>query len=300
MAAPQGTQADPATALQADHQRLTSIVSRLMDFVEASDDSLIREEWDQLESALLRHLDAEEMLLLPMFESEHAADVAAIRAEQTRLRTLLGEGGIALELHTLRVEDVGVLRSMLSAHAAHMDQTVASLREPARSEVDRARGILLTRWFRPGAPHQDVVSTALCALVAACEDGELGYARAAADVHDEGYRLIFSRNASERAAFAKELRQALSELGARLPPEGSVLGSLHRRWLDVKSELTRGRPRAILRECERGEEAALSTYRSALHVDLPPATREVVQEQYEVVKKAHEEVCSLLRMEQLP
>jgi hypothetical protein len=76
-----------------------------MDFVEASDDSLIREEWDHLESALLQHLD-EEMPVLPMFESEHAADVPAIRAEQTRLRTLFGEGGIALELHALRAEDV--------------------------------------------------------------------------------------------------------------------------------------------------------------------------------------------------
>ncbi|HLK35458.1 MAG TPA: PA2169 family four-helix-bundle protein [Polyangiaceae bacterium] len=75
--------------------------------------------------------------------------------------------------------------------------------------------------------------------------------------------------------------------------DGSTCGAFHRGWLELKAALEQGSPRSILTECRRGEDAALETYRAALHANLPPGVREVVQEQYEAVKKAREEISTL-------
>jgi uncharacterized protein (TIGR02284 family) len=72
---------------------------------------------------------------------------------------------------------------------------------------------------------------------------------------------------------------------------------LHRGWLSAVSTVARGNPKAVLRECQRGEDAALKTYRAALRTELPPDVREVIQEQYEAVKKARAEIASLASAE---
>jgi uncharacterized protein (TIGR02284 family) len=104
---------------------------------------------------------------------------------------------------------------------------------------------------------------------------------------------MFAHYANERAAFAARLDDALRALGAIPVREGSALGALHRGWLDTKATVTGGDPKVVLGECLRGEDAALKAYRVALRAGLPPSVREVVQEQYEGVKKAHAEVAAL-------
>jgi uncharacterized protein (TIGR02284 family) len=284
---------DVSAELEADHQDLASSASRLLHFVKANDVSLLREQWDELEARTLRHLDAEEMVLLPAFEREHADDGAKIRDAHARIRAMLGEGGIALDLHILKPELVVALRDALAAHATH---EAATLYTWTRANADHARALGVERGLSRGehaAPHNGVVA-ALRELLTICEDGEEGYRLAAADVRDEGYRLMLSRYADERSAFAKALRQALTDVGASAPAKGSILGAVHRRWLDARATLMSGDPRAVLAECERGEDAALEMYRAALRVDLRPSVREIVQEQYGSLKAAHAEICSLL------
>ncbi len=50
----------------------------------------------------------------------------------------------------------------------------------------------------------------------------------------------------------------------------------------------------MLRECQRGEDAALKAYRAALRAELPPGVREDVQQQYEAIQKARAEVAALV------
>jgi uncharacterized protein (TIGR02284 family) len=116
-------------------------------------------------------------------------------------------------------------------------------------------------------------------------------------VLDPGYQLIFERYAAERARFAKSVDDAVRALGLDSPQEGSALGSLHRGWLNAVSTVARGNPKAVLTECQRGEDAALKTYRAALRAELPTDVREVIQEQYEAIKKARMEIASLVNAE---
>jgi uncharacterized protein (TIGR02284 family) len=136
-------------------------------------------------------------------------------------------------------------------------------------------------------------AAALSDVLRACEDGERGYRAAASDVTDPGYQLIFTRDAKERAAFAAALRQVVLPDASALVCDGSALGALHRGWLDAKSAVTGGKPKAVLAECQRGEDRALELYRAALHADLHPELRETVQEQYEAIKKARAELAGL-------
>jgi uncharacterized protein (TIGR02284 family) len=105
---------------------------------------------------------------------------------------------------------------------------------------------------------------------------------------------MFGHYADERGRFALELRRALHRAGAA-PTGGSTAGALHRAWIEARAKLTHGKAAGLVAECARGEEAALRAYQEAIRADLwPPGLRELVQEQYEVVKKAHAELTAIL------
>lgn len=85
-----------------------------------------------------------------------------------------------------------------------------------------------------------------------------------------------------------ELQQHVSQLNEKPTDSGSILGALHRGWIDIKSILTERDSHAILVECERGEDVAKETYAKALVADLPDKIRIGVQKQYDAVKKNHQ------------
>jgi uncharacterized protein (TIGR02284 family) len=53
---------------------------------------------------------------------------------------------------------------------------------------------------------------------------------------------------------------------------------------------------AVVGECERGEDAALASYRGALGTDMPASVRAVVERQFGEVKEARERVRNLERV----
>ncbi|HEY3820153.1 MAG TPA: PA2169 family four-helix-bundle protein [Polyangiaceae bacterium] len=283
---------DAATRLEQDHGKIVRSLARLLDFANADDEALLREEWDALEAHLLGHMDAEEMFLLPSFDRVRPADSATIRREHADIRRTLGELGVAADLHTLRAETVSAFRQQLDEHMAlERDTLYPWAQEKADSDLLR----LVLRELHPAEEHGAKAAQALGALLEACKDGERGYRAAASDVPERGYQLMFAHYADERAAFAAKLEEALGALGGHPTRDGSRLGALHRGWIDTKAVVTGGSPSAVLSECQRGEEAALRVYRTALRAELPPSLREIVQEQYAAVKKAHAEVSALAR-----
>ena len=289
---------DAAAELECDHRRMTESLSRLVDFAEAQDATLLREEWDALEARVLAHLDAEEMYLLPGFQRDRPVEATSIRDAHALIRKLLGEIGIAIDLHMLRPEKVTEFRELLQSH---VDEERRSLYAWASASVDAhsLRALLLR--IQATSTGTDPPAVALSRLFEACEDGEKGYRAAAAGVSHDGYRLVFGHYAAERRGFVTALGEACSSLPAAAggttllaPREGSALGALHRSWIDVKAALASGNPKAVLVECRRGEDAAIKAYREALRTDLPPDIRELVQEQYEAIKKARAEIAALV------
>ena len=72
-----------------------------------------------------------------------------------------------------------------------------------------------------------------------------------------------------RDALPTELRAHVAQLGGKPEDGGSALAAMHRGWVAVKATLSTYDDLAVLEECERGEDAALATYRDALERTLP-------------------------------
>ena len=76
---------------------------------------------------------------------------------------------------------------------------------------------------------------------------------------------------------------------------GTVAGALHHGWMNIKSAVTGDDDNAIITECERGEDSALSAYRDALGKDMPAGVRSIVERQFSQVKQAHDRIRALER-----
>jgi uncharacterized protein (TIGR02284 family) len=132
-------------------------------------------------------------------------------------------------------------------------------------------------------------------LLAVCEDGVLGYRRAAAAIDEPRLHAALAAEAARREEVASVLAYALVDLGKKPSHHGSLEGALHRRWVDALAASRAGGAHAILNECVRGERATIYAFAEALAEDLPHAVRTVVQSQLGRVLEATEALSILER-----
>ena len=136
-------------------------------------------------------------------------------------------------------------------------------------------------------------------LIETCKDGANGYRAAADAVTESSLKATFTGFASQRAQFATELQGLVSKVGGGVTPEesGSVLGAVHRGWLEVKGwvkDLVTGHDEiAVLAECERGDGFAVKAYEDAIFGNLPASLQPVLMRQAAEVKRAYEMVKKL-------
>lgn len=122
-------------------------------------------------------------------------------------------------------------------------------------------------------------------LVEICKDGEKGYKDASEHVDNEEFRTILYRLSQQRTMFRSELENDLiKDYGTEAKTSDSVASKLHRGWLDFKSDLKGNDTKAVLKECERGEQHAIDEYTEALKGDLPAYLEERVKNQLEMIK----------------
>jgi len=127
-------------------------------------------------------------------------------------------------------------------------------------------------------------------LVETCKDGELGFKTAAEGLTSAEIKGKFLEYSRQRAEMARQLQNEVRTLGGDPEKSGSVSGSLHRGWLDIKSVITGKDDHAIVAEAERGEDVAKSAYENALKEALPGSALTVVQQQAAKVRQAHDNV----------
>jgi uncharacterized protein (TIGR02284 family) len=139
---------------------------------------------------------------------------------------------------------------------------------------------------------KDYLST-LNDLIETCKDGEQGFRDAADGVKRADLKSIFNEYARQRTQFANELQRHVMRLGGDPETSGSATGAMHRGWLNLKSAITGKDDEAILNEAERGEDVAVESYQSALERDLPSDLRAVVEDQYQQILQAHNQVKAL-------
>jgi len=130
-------------------------------------------------------------------------------------------------------------------------------------------------------------------LIETCKDGQEGFKQAAEGVERSDLKSLFFEFSQQRAHFAGELQAIVQKLGEEPTKSGSTAGALHRGWINIKSAVTGKDEKAVLNECERGEDSAKNTYKDALKNPLPSYIAEVVQNQYQSIQAAHDRVKAL-------
>ena len=90
-----------------------------------------------------------------------------------------------------------------------------------------------------------------------------------------------------------QLQTLVRSLGEDAETNGSMAGALHRGWIDLKSAVSSHDEKAILVECERGEDSAVAQFRDALEAELPVDIRTIVLAQSGAVKESHDEIKGL-------
>ena len=136
-------------------------------------------------------------------------------------------------------------------------------------------------------------------LIETCKDGELGFKTAAEGLTSAAIKAKFLEYSRQRAEMARELQSEVRTLGGDPEKSGSVSGSLHRGWLDIKSVITGKDDHAIVAEAERGEDVAKSAYEDALKETLPGTALTVVQQQAAKVRQAHDNVRDIRDREKI-
>ena len=133
-------------------------------------------------------------------------------------------------------------------------------------------------------------------LIETCKDGQNGFQTAAEGVTRSDIKSLFYQYSQQRAQFAGELQTEVTRLGGDATTTGSVAATLHRGWINIKSAVTGEDENAVLAECERGEDSAVSNYKDALaDTNLPSDVRAIVERQYAQVQEAHDRIRNLER-----
>jgi uncharacterized protein (TIGR02284 family) len=143
------------------------------------------------------------------------------------------------------------------------------------------------------ATDNDKVISTLNNLIETCKDGQNGFKTAAEGVKNSELKTLFGTYSQQRAQFAGELQNEVLRLGGDPEKTGSTAAALHRGWIDIKSAVTGEDEGAIISECERGEDSAVSNYKDALEENLPGDVRIVVERQFTEIKAAHDRIRQL-------
>jgi uncharacterized protein (TIGR02284 family) len=142
-------------------------------------------------------------------------------------------------------------------------------------------------------PNEKTISV-LNDLIETCKDGQQGFGTAAKDAKDAELAKVFTQYSAQRSNYIREMQQLVRTLGGDPDKHGTVSGTLHRGWINLKAALTSNEPHAVLAECERGEDAAVHNYRDALQqTELTNDARSLIQRQAAGIQEAHDRVKEL-------
>jgi uncharacterized protein (TIGR02284 family) len=142
--------------------------------------------------------------------------------------------------------------------------------------------------------NANAIST-LNSLIETLKDGEEGFRTAADGLTDPQTKAIFQQYSRERAKMAQELQAEVRALGGDPEQAGSMSGSVHRGWINIKSAVTGKSDASIISEAERGEDIAKKAYEEASRAALPASTSAIVLRQAAQVRSAHDRVRSMER-----
>lgn len=140
---------------------------------------------------------------------------------------------------------------------------------------------------------RDDVIDALNDLIETCKDGEYGFKACADQAKRPDLKSLFMQRADDCRGAAQELIEQVRGLGGNPEQGGTVMGAVERGWVAVRAKLSTYDDKAVLEECERGEDNALARYRKALKMPLPAGVKLIVERQLQGVQRNHDQIKML-------
>lgn len=127
--------------------------------------------------------------------------------------------------------------------------------------------------------HKDTVNV-LQGILEKNYDAEKGYTKAMKDAKTTALKGFLQQQAAQRSRFATAIDYQLRQLNETPIESGSVTGTLHRAWIDIKSSVAGNDDEAVLEEVIRGEKASVEEYQDVLKNNtLSPTITEELQSQ---------------------
>jgi hemerythrin-like domain-containing protein len=120
-----------------DHRRLEVVFEQVLAAVAADDQESLGLAWNDFETGLLAHLDAEEKYMVPAILESSPRDAQAIVSEHRQVRSRLADLGAAVDLHTLRLETARGFIAELRAHAKREDALLYRRADESLHQADR-------------------------------------------------------------------------------------------------------------------------------------------------------------------
>jgi uncharacterized protein (TIGR02284 family) len=140
--------------------------------------------------------------------------------------------------------------------------------------------------------RDDVIDT-LNDLVETCKDGEYGFKACAEQAKRPDLKSLFMQRADDCRGAAQELMEQIRSLGGKPEEGGTAMGAMERGWVAVRATLSTYDDKAVLEECERGEDNALARYRKAMKKPLPAGIKLIVERQLQGVQRNHDQIKML-------
>jgi len=125
-------------------------------------------------------------------------------------------------------------------------------------------------------------------------DAEKGFRKAAENTENASLKTYFEGKATQRYDFGHQLKTEIKSFGQEVDKGGSVTGTAHRAWMDIKALFSSDDEEAMLEESIRGEKSAIEEYDELLkEVSLPSSTKRVLEEQKSAIQKGLATIKSL-------
>jgi hypothetical protein len=132
-------QPDPRAQLVTEHAGLEHMFDELVSALDAGANSDIDQCWTELEGGLSRHMALEERCLFEPLSEAHPGEVAELRADHVRLRALLRELGVGIDLHQVSSQTLEQFTVALESHARKEEDLARHLTGAGVDPRDRDR-----------------------------------------------------------------------------------------------------------------------------------------------------------------
>tara|TARA_R110002049_G_scaffold13089_2_gene57414 strand:+ start:9428 stop:9877 length:450 start_codon:yes stop_codon:yes gene_type:complete len=138
------------------------------------------------------------------------------------------------------------------------------------------------------------VGNKLNALLEKTYDAEKGFKKAAENIESAPLKNYFKTKSEERYAFGNELKKEIKAFNQEIDKGGSITGTAHRAWMDVKSLFSLNDEESMLEEALRGEKASVEEYVDVLgEVSLPSSTKSILESQKSIIENGIYKIKSL-------